>query len=139
MPASSHSLSSAQMRVFIVDNDTKTLDVLKRCLETMGHQVMTAENMEGALHGIYESDFDVLMSDIGLPDGNGWDLLRQTQKRKPFYAIAMSGYGSPADIRASAAVGYRDHLVKPLTREKLQDALQKARAETVTCGPTEDQ
>jgi CheY-like chemotaxis protein len=129
MPATSHSPSPAQMRIFLVDNDIRTLDVMRQHLETMGHQVITADNMEGALNGIPATEFDVLMSDIGLPDGNGWELLRKVQKPKPFYAIAMSGYGSPADIRASAAVGYRDHLVKPLTREKLQEALQKASTE----------
>ncbi len=126
------------MRVFLVDNDTSTLDVMKRCLETMGHQVMTADNMESALTGIPATEFDVLMSDIGLPDGNGWELLRRVQKPNPFYAIAMSGYGSPADIRASAQAGYRDHLLKPLTREQLQEALQKASAEKVPSGSTKD-
>ncbi len=123
------------MRIFLVENDADTLRVLKRLLERMGHQVTTSINMEDGLSGIPTSNCDVLLSDIGLPDGSGWELMQRVEKSRPFYAIAMSGYGSPADLRASAEAGFRDHLVKPFTREQLLAVLQKANAETHVSAP----
>jgi CheY-like chemotaxis protein len=70
--------------------------------------------------------FDVILSDIGLPDGDGWTLMEEMRGKTQAYAIAMSGFGAAADVARSHAVGYQDHLTKPCTPHQLQQALKKA-------------
>lgn len=118
--------TSAPLRIFLVENDRDTLKVLKRQLEKMGHEVCTAMNMADALEAIPTSDCRILLSDIGLPDGDGWELLKALTPHKGLYAIAMSGYGAPSDRRASVDAGYKEHLLKPFTCEHLKAVLKRA-------------
>ena len=85
--------------------------------------------MARALRDVPASDCDVLISDIGLPDGDGWKLLARLDLPKPIYAIAMSGFGMTSDRLRSKAVGYRHHLVKPMGLEQLDAILKDAAAE----------
>ena len=69
--------------------------------------------------------FDVLLSDIGLPDGSGWDLMRQMRVRYPrLRGIAFSGYGMDADVRSSQAAGFELHLIKPTGVQEIEEAIQ---------------
>ena len=72
---------------------------------------------------------DVLISDIGLPDGNGWELMTQLGDERPRYAIAMSGFGMSSDRQRSLGVGYRHHLLKPVEPNQLERLLDEAAAE----------
>lgn len=98
-------------------------------LEELGHTVMVADSMSRALRDVPASNCDVLISDIGLPDGDGWQLLARLDLPKPVYAIAMSGFGMTSDRLRSKAVGYRHHLVKPMGLEQLENILKDAAAE----------
>ena len=80
--------------------------------------------MASALAAISSSRFDVLISDIGLPDGDGWQLIAQ-MKNKPF-GIAMSGYGANSDLEKSHAAGYKHHLTKPFLPDDLDALLEEA-------------
>ena len=91
---------------------------------------MGGRSKEEALNEIANANCDVLISDIRLlSDGNGWDLIREMGKLRPRYAIAISGYGTKADREKSAKVGFRHHLVKPVSSEKLAAVLEEAGAE----------
>jgi len=72
------------------------------------------------------ANFDAILSDIGLPDVNGWDLMRQLRPRTRACAIAMSGFGGEADVQRSLASGYQYHLVKPFVPAALVEVLRKA-------------
>ncbi len=85
--------------------------------------------MARALRDLPASHCDVLISDIGLPDGDGWQLLARLDLQKPIYAIAMSGFGMASDRLRSKAVGFRHHLVKPMGLEQLESILRDAAAE----------
>ena len=98
-------------------------------LKGAGHRVMTAATLEEALKAAPDSDCEVLISDIGLPDGDGWELLRQARFPHPIYAIAMSGYGMDTDREKSHAAGYRHHLLKPVDVGQLNKLLAEASAE----------
>jgi two-component system CheB/CheR fusion protein len=116
------------LRVFLVENHEDTARYIKLYLEHLGYEVLVAKEMEAALREIPESKCDVLISDIGLPDGDGWVLLEKLGSRRPPFAIAISGYGTGNDQRKSRAIGYNSHLVKPFLPSALL-ALLKVVAE----------
>ena len=117
------------LRVFVVENHADTREFLTFLLRDLGHTVMVADSMARALRDVPGSNCDVLISDIGLPDGDGWQLLARLDLPKPIYAIAMSGFGMTSDRLRSKAVGYRHHLVKPMGLEQLDAILKDAAAE----------
>ena len=121
--ATSSSSRSGRLRIFVVENHEDTRVLLCILLEQMGHTVKTAASMNEALREIPNSHCDVLISDIGLPDGDGWELMRRL-KRRPRYAIAMSGLGASGDHARSYEVGFRHHLVKPTGPEQLAEILE---------------
>ena len=90
--------------------------------------------MSAALEALPGTGCDVLISDIGLPDGDGWELLRRLPTPRPAYAIAMSGFGMSADQLKSREAGFRRHLLKPFKPDELDDALIEAAREAATRG-----
>jgi len=95
----------------------------------MGHTVVSARTRAEAIEALPSSGCTVLISDIGLPDGDGWDLLRTATLSKPLYAIAMSGFGMTADRARSNAAGYRHHILKPFDPTVLDAILEDAAKE----------
>ena len=106
-------------RVFLVENHEDTVKYMQLFLEQLNYQVCVAADMATALREIPKSHCDVLISDIGLPDGDGWLLMEKLGDKRPQFAIAMSGYGTGKDQRKSRAAGYNYHLVKPFPPEAL--------------------
>jgi two-component system CheB/CheR fusion protein len=121
-----------RLRVFIVENNDDTRLILSQLLTVMGHDVRSASSMHEALDKLPHADPDVIVSDIGLPDGDGWELLQRVALPRPVYAIAMSGYGMAEDRDRSRAAGFRHHLVKPMDIEKLELLLDEALHEQAT-------
>lgn len=115
------------LKIFVVENHQDTLIYLCRYLEQQGHAVRSARDMQSALQVLPEEPVDVLISDIGLPDGDGWELLRNLEP--PPFAIAISGFGATGDQRKSQAAGYRHHLIKPFLTEDLDAVLLSAARE----------
>jgi len=122
--------SAPRLRIFLVENHRDTLLWLTRYLEQMGHMVFTARTKAEALEALPRAGCSVLISDIGLPDGDGWDLLRTADLPRPVYAIAMSGFGMNSDRAKSKAAGYRHHLLKPFDPSSLDAILDEAARET---------
>jgi DNA-binding response OmpR family regulator len=119
---------STPLRILLIENHEVTAQFVSLFLQRSGHQVATVSNGQTALsHGDLD-EFDVILSDIGLPDINGWDLMKQLRPHTDAYAIAMSGFGGEADVQRSLASGYQDHLVKPFVPAALEDALKKFEA-----------
>jgi two-component system CheB/CheR fusion protein len=114
------------MRIFLVENHLDTLKWISRYLESMGHTVVCAKSMNEALEALPGARCEVLISDIGLPDGDGWELLRRAQLPSSIFAIAMSGFGMNADHTKSKAAGFRHHLLKPFVPRELDEALEEA-------------
>jgi DNA-binding response OmpR family regulator len=112
------------LRILLVENHEDTLSYLTRYLEQKGHQVHPARDIATALDLALSLNFDILISDITLPDGDGWRLLHQMDP-KPF-GIAMSGFGSHSDKEKSQASGYRHHLTKPFLPDDLDPLLEEA-------------
>ncbi len=114
------------LRILLVEDHGDTAMILKRLLIKRGHQVQAAESVAEALKTMREFEFDVLVSDIGLPDGRGLDLMPpflEAAGGRPVAGIALSGYGMPEDIERSREAGFTDHLTKPVDISRLQKSL----------------
>ncbi|MEO8836364.1 MAG: response regulator [Caldimonas sp.] len=118
------------MRIFVVENHDDTRFLLGLLLEQLGHTVLAAATMSEALEAIPGAACDVLISDIGLPDGNGWELMGRLGESRPPYAIAMSGFGMASDRQKSLAAGFRHHLLKPVEPNQLEQLLDEAASAT---------
>jgi CheY-like chemotaxis protein len=116
------------LQIFIVENHEDTLKYLRMYLETLGHIVAAATNMADALEKIPHQKIDLLLSDIGLPDGSGWELLEKLPASPALFAVAMSGFGMNADRARSRTAGYRHHLIKPFMPDELDSILAEASA-----------
>jgi len=120
---------ASRLRIFVVENHVDTLVALTRYLVETGYSVLSAETMKEALRTLPSSQCDVLISDIGLPDGDGWELLRRARLEPRVFTIAMSGFGHNADRVKSEKAGYRKHLLKPFDPDDLDAMLEQAAAE----------
>jgi two-component system, chemotaxis family, CheB/CheR fusion protein len=114
--------SRAPLRILLVDDHIDTCTVMEKLLAARGHIVSVAHDMKSALEKVGADRFDVLISDVGLPDGSGLELMAKS--KDVLVGIAMSGFGTEADARRSLDAGFSQHLVKPVTMEKLDAALQ---------------
>jgi len=112
------------LRILLVEDHGATAKMMRMVLTADGHSVEPAGDVATALELASRSDFDLLMSDLGLPDGSGHDLMRQLRERgHTFPGIALSGYGQEDDIRRSREAGFVAHLTKPASREALVEAI----------------
>lgn len=115
------------LRVLLVEDHGVTAQMIRMILSEKGHTVTTAGDVSSALNLAGQRDFDLVLSDLGLPDGSGYDLLRELRNRGHGYpSIALSGYGQEEDIRKSAEAGFTCHLTKPASRDAIYDAVAAA-------------
>jgi len=119
--------SPRSLRILLVEDHGDTARVMRRLLSAQGHKVQVAVNIATALQLAGTDSFDVLLSDLGLPDGSGLDLMRSLRnKGYKMPGIALSGYGQESDIEQSRQAGFLAHLVKPLSLALLDEAIAKA-------------
>ena len=118
------------LKVFLVEDNPDMREILTLQLESDGFDVHAAATMQAALREFPLFGSEILLSDLGLPDGDGWQLLRALRGAglAP-YAIAMSGFGTLSDIAASRDAGFRHHLVKPIDLDALERLLDEATQE----------
>jgi signal transduction histidine kinase len=113
-------------RILLVDDHLDSLRPMQLFLETSGYEVTTAESVQAALRIAAQEEFDLLVSDIGLPDGSGEDLIRQLQDNgHKLPSIALSGYGMEQDLARSRAAGFQVHLTKPVSPQHLQTTINQ--------------
>jgi signal transduction histidine kinase/CheY-like chemotaxis protein len=111
-------------RVLVVDDHRDTCTGMKMMLERRGYEITVAHSAEQAVEKAHERDFDLLISDIGLPDRSGYDLMRELRESKSLPGIALSGFGSEHDVSKARAAGFAEHLTKPINFEQLEEAIQ---------------
>ncbi len=119
------SVRGQRHRILLVDDHADTLDSMSRLLNLGGYEVLTASSVRDAMEKIAREDFDLLVSDIGLPDGSGLDIMRQVSRVKGKPGIAISGFGHDDDVRHSREAGFSRHMVKPVTFQSLCEALSE--------------
>ncbi len=119
------------MRILLVEDHEDTNRSLTSLLRRRGYQVQSALTFQSALELSAKEEFDVLISDLGLPDGSGIDLIQKLASKPPL-GIALTGFGMEQDIRKSREVGFQHHLVKPIDLNKLDSLIQEGAASLST-------
>ncbi|HEX5177502.1 MAG TPA: ATP-binding protein, partial [Chthoniobacteraceae bacterium] len=116
-------------RLLIVEDHADTQHSLTRLLERRGYEVRAVDGIGTALEASQAFPFDVLISDMGLPDGTGIDLIQRLSTERRINAIALSGFGMEDDVRRSKDAGFAEHLTKPVDINKLDCVIQRIGAD----------
>jgi HAMP domain-containing protein/signal transduction histidine kinase len=119
------------MRILLVEDHEDTNRSLTNLLRRRGYHVQSALTFQSAIELSAKEQFDVLISDLGLPDGNGIDLIQKLASKPPL-GIALTGFGMEQDIRKSRDAGFQHHLVKPIDLNKLDSLIQEGAASLAT-------
>jgi CheY-like chemotaxis protein len=123
-------------RILLVDDHIDSVRPMQLFLEEIGYQVTTAHSVATALRAATQEEFDLLVSDIGLPDGSGEDIIRQLKdKGHKLPGIALSGYGTEEDLARSRAAGFQVHLTKPVSPEHLRTTVDGLLANRQSSAP----
>ena len=116
----------ASQKILLVEDHHDTARAMARLLNLSGYMVHTANTYQSALQICDQHRFDLVISDVGLPDGSGYDLMREMLEREcTTKGIAVSGYGTEKDVEDSLRAGFTIHLVKPVEFEVLCDAIRR--------------
>jgi signal transduction histidine kinase/CheY-like chemotaxis protein len=116
--------AAGPLRVLLVEDHADTAEAMAELLSLLGYQVTTAGTVAEALAAAGAKQFDLLLSDLGLPDGSGLDVMRELAP-SGVPGIALSGFGTEEDVRDSLEAGFRKHLTKPVTLQTLEAAIQE--------------
>jgi CheY-like chemotaxis protein len=119
----SQAIATGKRCILVVEDHDDTLRSMKLLLSRLGYEVLGADCMSDALRIAEEQHFDILLSDIGLPDGSGLELLKRIRQRRDVPALALSGFGMDEDLERSRDAGFFDHLTKPVSIDRLRAAI----------------
>ncbi len=129
VPDNGNPRSGHGVRILLVEDHGDTARILQRLLRSAGYEVETAGNVATALALAVPGRFDLLVSDLGLPDGSGLDLMRGLRAHGcALPGIALTGYGQEEDLERTRAAGFRAHLTKPVDLEQLEGAIDSVLA-----------
>lgn len=128
-PPAVASTRGMRAKILVVEDNADTLRVMQKLLQAAGHKVLAATSVQTALSCAQTQAFDLLLCDIGLPDGTGWDLMKQLSSIRTVRGLALSGFASAEDIERSRTVGFLGHLTKPLDPLRLEQAIGEALAD----------
>ncbi len=122
----------AGVRVLVVDDSPDVCELAERMLATHGAQVTTAGSVDEAVAAFDAGRFDVLVSDISMPARDGYDLIRHVRALDPHVpAIALTAFARPIDAERVLAAGFQRHLTKPITPDRIVQAVAELRRERV--------
>lgn len=119
-------IPARDVRILLVEDHEPTRASLTHLLSRRNYKVTPVGSLAEARSVVGKKKFNLLISDIGLPDGNGCDLMEELRKNSHLKGIALTGYGMEQDVSRSYAAGFAAHLTKPVRMESLDDALSVA-------------
>ena len=111
------------MKILLVEDHDDTRFVLTRLLHRYGHGVTSAANVAEARALLRACQFDVLLSDIGLPDGTGFGLVVEAKQLQPLKAVALTAWATDEDKERGRTAGFDQYLTKPLACARLRSVL----------------
>src|SRR6516225_5419583 len=113
------------LKILLVDDHHDTCAALEKLLTRRGHLVAVTHDVRSAMEAAVRNKFDLLISDIALPDGTGMDLMMQLRAIANVPGIAISGFGNNGDIERSLQAGFSEHLTKPIKLDNLEAAIER--------------
>ncbi len=133
VPRRSHNGEKIGRRVLVVDDHRDTCAGMKMMLERRGYQITLAHSADEAVEMADRENFDLLISDIGLPDRSGYELMQELHATKGLRGIALSGFGMEDDVKRAHEAGFSKHLTKPINFERLEEAIRNLLKEEEAC------
>jgi CheY-like chemotaxis protein len=115
---------SRRHRLLVVDDHVDTCTGMRMMLERRGYDITVAHSASQAVEKTQKEDFDLLISDIGLPDRSGYELMSELRRNKGLLGIALSGFGMEADVNKARDAGFSEHLTKPINFDRLEQAIR---------------
>jgi PAS domain S-box-containing protein len=115
-------------RLLLVEDDADTRNALTKLLKGKGYSVTAVATVSEALQAGAAEKFDLLLCDLGLPDGDGSDVIRYLKKRSDLRAIALTGFGQEEDVASALEAGFDTHITKPIKLQVLHETILKTMA-----------
>jgi CheY-like chemotaxis protein len=113
------------LRILVVEDHGDTRRTLSRLLSHFGHEISVADSRRSAFEMIDAKNFDVILSDIGLPDGTGYDVISQAKRKQTIKGVALTGFDRDEDIKRGKEAGFDYHLAKPVDFHELRTVLSQ--------------
>ena len=117
--------SAKPLRILVVEDHGDTRRTLSTLLSHFGHEISVADSRQSALQMIDAKDFDVVLSDIALPDGTGYDVISEAKTKQTITGVALTGLDGAEDIKRGKEAGFDFHLAKPIDFHELRTVLGK--------------
>jgi CheY-like chemotaxis protein len=127
--------TKTERRVLVVDDHFDTCTGMKMMLERRGYRVTVAHTADQAVERTLHEEFDLVISDIGLPDRSGYELMQELSTTKGLRGIALSGFGMENDVSRARAAGFSEHLTKPINFDRLEESIQNLLEPEPVAGP----
>lgn len=113
------------LRLLLVEDHVDSAELLAELLQSQGHTVYVAGSVSDALDLASQNELDVVVSDVGLPDATGYELMEKIRERHGIKGIAVTGSAAAGDVERGRAAGFSMHLTKPVSLRKLEAALEQ--------------
>jgi CheY-like chemotaxis protein len=117
--------ASRRQRLLVVDDHVDTCTGMRMMLERRGYDITVAHSADQAVEKTQQQDFDLVISDIGLPDRTGYELMTELRQSKGLLGIALSGFGMENDVEKARDAGFSEHLTKPINFDRLEQAIRQ--------------
>jgi PAS domain S-box-containing protein len=124
-PESVPKVSRGKVRLLLVEDHVDTARALVRLMESRGYKIASVPNVETGLQAVAREPFDLILCDLGLPDGTGIDFIQTVRKSHQTPAIALTGFGMQQDVDRAEQAGFDAHLTKPVNLQKLEATIWK--------------
>jgi PAS domain S-box-containing protein len=124
VPAAPH--PEGVLTILLIEDHIDTAEVMAQLIRGLGHDVTVVGRVADALAATQAAGFDLVVSDVGLPDGTGLDFVMAFRERSDVPAVALTGFGTDDDVRRCLAAGFTSHLTKPVNFTQLEQMIENA-------------
>jgi PAS domain S-box-containing protein len=125
-PAPEASRRDSSLTVLLIEDHVDTAEVMAQLIRGMSHDVTVVGRVDDALAATQSATYDLIVSDVGLPDGTGLDFIKAFREHSDVPAVALTGFGTDEDVRRCLAAGFTSHLTKPVNFAQLEQLIESA-------------
>ncbi|CAG4892105.1 hybrid sensor histidine kinase/response regulator [Paraburkholderia saeva] len=115
-----------ELAILLIEDHEDTAEVMAQLIRGLGHDVTVVGRVADALAATQAASFDLVVSDVGLPDGTGLDFIMAFREHSDVPAVALTGFGTDDDVRRCLAAGFTSHLTKPVNFTQLEQMIESA-------------